>query len=109
MNNLPTIILERQLHFYFGDLNHDNFIFTDSGDLYFADFNMAGFLPLIFMPFVLTERWPVGFWIKDRLSLPDNSIEAMKRAYYFFQIGVHDLGKSLQREKYTVRRVTDRV
>lgn len=109
MSNLPTITLERQLHFYFGDLHHDNFIFTDSRNLYFTDFNMAGFLQLSFTPFVLTERWPVGSWIKDRLSLPDNNIESMKRAYYFFQIGAHDLGKSLQREKHRIRRITDRL
>lgn len=67
-------------------------MFTDSGDLYFVDFEQAGFLPLSFMAFVFARR-PVGFWIKDRLCLPEDNMEAMNRAAYWFLIGVHDIGK----------------
>lgn len=68
-------------------------MFTDSGDLYFIDFDQAGFLPLSFMAFALVERWPIGFWIKDRLCLPDNNVKTMDIAAYYFMIGVDDIGK----------------
>lgn len=68
-------------------------MFTDSGDLYFIDFEQAGFLPLSFMAFALVGIWPVGLWIKDRLCLPENNMAAMERAAYWFMISVHELGK----------------
>lgn len=90
--NPPSLTLERELHFYFGDLYHGNFIFTDSGDLYFIDFEQAGFLPLSFMAYAVA-RWSIGLWIKDRLCLPENNMKAMHRVAYWFLIGVHDIGK----------------
>lgn len=89
----PTVTLERELHFYLGDLYHGNFILTDSGDLYFIDFEQAGFLLLSFMAYALADRWPVGFWIKDRLGLPEDNLEAMRRAAYWFLVGVPGIGK----------------
>ncbi|KAL2292419.1 hypothetical protein FJTKL_09391 [Diaporthe vaccinii] len=90
--NPPTVTLERKLHFYFADFYEGNFIFTDSGDLYLIDFDQAGFLPLSFMAYALADKWPVGFWIKDRLQLPESNIEAMRRASHWFLISFRKIG-----------------
>ncbi|KAG6354589.1 hypothetical protein INS49_004607 [Diaporthe citri] len=100
----PTVTLERELHFYFGDLYHENFIFKDSGDLYFIDFEQAGFLPLSFMAYALVARWPIGFWIKESLCLPEDNIKAMHRAAYWFLIGVHDIGLPLDESDGAIAR-----
>ncbi|KUI71841.1 hypothetical protein VM1G_07437 [Cytospora mali] len=48
LSNTPTITLERELAFYYSDLNGSNFIFSGADGhiiLYIIDFEEAGFLP----------------------------------------------------------------
>lgn len=81
--------------FYFSDFYPSNFIFTDAGDICVIDFEQAGFLPLSFMSFALSEsRWGPGQWIRDILRLPEHNLDAMKNIFYWFAIGVPWLGES---------------
>lgn len=88
IKNAPTVRLEKNLHFYYGDFFASNFVFNDSGDFYVIDFDQAGFLPQSFMMFEVVEScWYPGYWIKDILKLPEDNLEAMKNISYCFAIG----------------------
>jgi hypothetical protein len=77
----PTVALERELYLIFSDLYEGSFIFTDSGDLYIIDFDLAAFLPLSFQTFAL--HYPsmmsmlVAEEIKDEFDLPEENLHVM--------------------------------
>lgn len=90
----PTVSLERNLCFYYSDFYENNFMFTDSGDLYVIDLDQAGFLPPSFMSYALAEsHWAPGRWVGDVLKLPEHNLEVMKKIHYFFMICSSNIGE----------------
>jgi hypothetical protein len=67
----------------YSDLFEANFVFTDTGDLYIIDFDLAAFLPLSFQNFAL--RTPslmsmiVAGRIEDQFDLPQENQVVMER------------------------------
>ncbi|RFU32172.1 hypothetical protein B7463_g4188, partial [Scytalidium lignicola] len=80
----PTVTLERQLHLVYSDLFEGNFIFTNTGDLYIIDFDLASFLPLSFQDFALRFPSVMSCTVASRIQgefkdLPQENFIVMKR------------------------------
>ncbi|KAG8168742.1 hypothetical protein KVR01_001491 [Diaporthe batatas] len=89
----PTISLGTELQFYYSDLCVANFIFTTVADhtvLYIIDFGEAGFLPPIFMDFVIqdssTRPWSTTVAdgiVKYFQPRDEKNLQVMGTACYF--------------------------
>lgn len=53
---LPTVKLERELHFVFSELYEGNVIFTTTGEVCVIDFEQANSLPLSFMTHAMVQE-----------------------------------------------------
>lgn len=96
-NAAPTVHLERDLCFYYSDLFPGNFIITDAGDLCLVDFDQAGFLPVSFMSYALTQsHWSSWLMaeVQKIMMLPEHNLDAMKSVAYYFAIGARSIGES---------------
>lgn len=74
----------------------DNFIITDTGQIYVIDFDDATFLPTSFMSFVLYGgKKPLARRISDKVSIPRSANHgAMSHASYVLNISsTSQLGK----------------
>ncbi|KAF4447224.1 Protein kinase-like domain protein [Fusarium austroafricanum] len=87
----PKLNLERKLHFVLSDLYEGNFMFTESGDLFVIDFEMANFLPLSFMTYAMIQHHDVCS-LKDRFELPQENLEIMRRVSDLLIKSVRRLG-----------------
>ncbi|KPM43177.1 hypothetical protein AK830_g3308 [Neonectria ditissima] len=86
-----TLNFERDLHFVFSDMYEGNFMFTDEGDLYVIDFEQANFLPLSFMTYAMVQRHYLC-QLGDRLGLPEENLEIMRRVCSLLVMSVPSLG-----------------
>lgn len=68
-------------------------MFTDTGTLYIIDFEHAAFLPTSFMTLALSLDRPINEALRNKLSLPQENLNAMQAARYYFQISGHGVGK----------------
>jgi hypothetical protein len=92
------------MFFCFADLFEGNFIFTNKGNLYIVDFHHASFLPTSFMTYALDHRRPVCAAIRDKFTLPQNNLAAMRVARYYFMMSWRKVGVYLL--KHFVLRLT---
>lgn len=81
-----------KLYFCFCDFYKGNFIFSDDGSLCVFDFEQASFLPTSFMTFALIQSRPACFAIRDKLSLPQGNLPAMRLACGYFVMSVRRIG-----------------
>ena len=68
-------------------------MFTSTGDLYVIDFESAAFLPLSFMSYaVIQYQHLMSGVLEERLNLPSENIEAMRRVCSLFVMSTRKLG-----------------
>jgi hypothetical protein len=79
----------------YSDLYAGNFIFTDTEDLYVIDFEQANFLPLSFMSYAMFQNHFMCGVLKERIDLPSQNIEVMRRIGSLFVMSVRTLGTQL--------------
>ncbi|PSS28280.1 hypothetical protein M430DRAFT_24627 [Amorphotheca resinae ATCC 22711] len=94
-NNLTIDFSKESLCFCYSDLYEGNVMFTDTGTLYIIDFEHAAFLPTSFMTLSLSLDRPINEALRNKLSLPQENLNAMQAARYYFQISGHGVGLPL--------------